>query len=198
MNYLAHAYLSFNRPELIVGNLISDFVKGNRKYDYPAGIRQGIELHRQIDTFTDSHPATRQAAAFFKPAYGLYAFAFTDIVFDHFLAIDESIFSERSLLDFSNNTYTVLQSFEAFHPPGFARLFPSMKTHNWLFNYRHTGGIERSFGGLVYRAKYMADPIPAIEIFEAQYEPLKKIFREFFPSLKAFAESEIDRMESEI
>lgn len=35
MNYLAHAYLSFNDPEILVGNLISDFVKGKKKFDYP-------------------------------------------------------------------------------------------------------------------------------------------------------------------
>ena len=30
MNYLAHAYLSFGYSELLVGNLISDFVKGKK------------------------------------------------------------------------------------------------------------------------------------------------------------------------
>ena len=33
MNYLAHAYLSFNDPEILVGNMISDFVKGKKKAD---------------------------------------------------------------------------------------------------------------------------------------------------------------------
>ena len=63
MNYLAHAYLSFNIPEILVGNLISDFVKGKRKLDYPPGIRTGITLHRAIDTFTDTHPAIRDVKA---------------------------------------------------------------------------------------------------------------------------------------
>jgi acyl carrier protein phosphodiesterase len=35
MNYLAHAYLSFNDPEILVGNMISDFVKGKKKFDSP-------------------------------------------------------------------------------------------------------------------------------------------------------------------
>lgn len=30
MNYLAHAYLSFDEPEILVGNMISDFVKGKK------------------------------------------------------------------------------------------------------------------------------------------------------------------------
>ncbi len=35
MNYLAHAYLSFGDPDILAGNMISDFVKGKKKFDYP-------------------------------------------------------------------------------------------------------------------------------------------------------------------
>jgi len=88
LNYLAHAYLSFDQPEIIVGNLISDFVKGKKKFDYPPGIQKGIALHRAIDTFTDSHPATKEAKEVFRPHYRLYAGAFIDVAYDHFLAND--------------------------------------------------------------------------------------------------------------
>ena len=64
MNYLAHAYLSFNRPGILVGNMISDFVKGKKKYDYPPDILSGIDLHRAIDDFTDMHPVTKSAKQF--------------------------------------------------------------------------------------------------------------------------------------
>jgi acyl carrier protein phosphodiesterase len=30
MNYLAHAYLSFGEPDILAGNMISDFVKGKK------------------------------------------------------------------------------------------------------------------------------------------------------------------------
>ncbi|MFY7899136.1 MAG: ACP phosphodiesterase, partial [Chitinophagaceae bacterium] len=32
MNFLAHAYLSFQQPSLLIGNMISDFVKGKKQY----------------------------------------------------------------------------------------------------------------------------------------------------------------------
>ncbi|KAF0239868.1 MAG: hypothetical protein FD183_1294 [Chitinophagaceae bacterium] len=50
MNYLAHAYLSFNEPSILLGNMISDYVKGKKQYDYPLLIQKGIHLHRAIDT----------------------------------------------------------------------------------------------------------------------------------------------------
>jgi len=66
MNYLAHAYLSFNEPEILIGNLISDFVKGKKKFSYSPGIQNGIAIHRAIDQFTDDHAATHAAKLFFK------------------------------------------------------------------------------------------------------------------------------------
>jgi acyl carrier protein phosphodiesterase len=94
MNYLAHAYLSFEITDITVGNMISDFVKGKQKLDYPLAIQQGITLHRAIDSFTDSHAVTRQAKSFFKEAYGLYAGPLVDVVYDHFLANDPLRFPE--------------------------------------------------------------------------------------------------------
>lgn len=196
MNYLAHAYLSFQRPAYLVGNLISDFVKGKKKFDYPLPIQQGMELHRAIDRFTDTNSLVKDAASLFKPDYGLYSSAFIDIVYDHFLATDPSIFSIHTLSDFAASTYASLKEFEAYHPPAFSRVFPSMVANNWLLNYRHPWGIQRSFEGLVYRARYMSDPFPAIEVFERNYDLFQASYQQFFPALEAYARQEVERLES--
>lgn len=99
MNFLAHAFLSFNDPDILTGNMISDFVKGKRKFDYPVAIQNGIYLHRQIDNFTDFHPATARAKEFFRPHYRLYSGAFIDIVYDHFLATDHKQFNQNNPLE---------------------------------------------------------------------------------------------------
>ena len=112
MNYLAHAYLSFNEAGIITGNMISDFVKGKKKFDYNESIQNGITLHRAIDEFTDSHRVTKQAKLFFKADYRLYSGAFVDVVYDHFLAIDENEFTEETLKVFSLRTYQLLQAEE--------------------------------------------------------------------------------------
>lgn len=123
--------------------MISDFVKGKRKFDYPAEIQQGIALHRAIDRFTDEHDATRDAKEVFRPAYRLYSGAFTDVVFDHFLANDESEFSESSLFDFAKETYAELDRQAGWMPDRFAHMFPYMKQQNWLYNYRTRWGIKK-------------------------------------------------------
>ena len=188
MNYLAHAYLSFNEPEILVGNMTSDFVKGKKKFSYPTGIQKGIALHRAIDQFTDDHAATQAAKLFFKPAYRLYAGAFVDVVYDHFLANDtnEFIFSD-SLQKFSSGVYQVLEDNYAQLPEGFKHLFPFMKKQNWLSNYQYRSGIEKGFWGLVNRATYLNESATAFSIFNDRYEELKKCYNEFFPQQKEFA-----------
>lgn len=189
MNYLAHAYLSFGIPEITVGNLVSDFVKGKKKDDYPLAIRRGIDLHRAIDSFTDSHDVTRQAKSYFRDAYGLYAGPLTDIVYDHFLANDPGIFPlmEGGLAAFAQTVYGQVESFRDFLPEQFARLFYYMRMQDWLSHYGERQAIRNSFGGLARRAAYMADPRRAGELFEAHYIELEACYTEFFPALADFA-----------
>jgi len=193
MNYLAHAYLSFGDPEILAGNMFSDFVKGKKKFDFPQRIQLGIDLHRSIDQFTDDHSATARAKKFFKPVYGLYASAFIDVVYDHFLAKDKKIFAEGELEVLASTTYKQLRTSDAFFPERFGMMFHYMELHNWLYNYQFEEGIFRSFGGLVRRAKFIDDPQPACELFMRYYEELSGCYEEFFPELRAFA---VQRFES--
>ncbi|MEP7278970.1 MAG: ACP phosphodiesterase [Bacteroidota bacterium] len=186
MNYLAHAYLSFNEPEILTGNLISDFVKGKKKFDYPPGIQKGIALHREIDNFTDTHPVTREAKEVFRPHYRLYAGAFTDVVYDHFLALDEKEFTPASLLLFSEDTYRLVAPFMALLPEKFQQIFPFMQQQNWLGNYRYNWAIERSMAGLVRRSAYLTESDTAFFLYETNYGYLQDCYRRFFPALKRF------------
>src|SRR5258705_1778205 len=187
MNYLAHAYLSSNRPGILVGNMISDFVKGKKKYEYPEKIQQGIALHREIDRFTDTHVATKEAKEIFRPAYRLYAGALIDVVYDHFLALDENEFTDESLKIFTIDTYALLDQFTVLFPDKFSMMYPYMKAHNWLYNYRYRQGIEKSLGGLVRRAKYLKESDTAFFLFNEHYDTLKGLYRLFFPALKSMA-----------
>jgi acyl carrier protein phosphodiesterase len=198
MNYLAHAYLSFGIPEITVGNMISDFVKGKKKFDYPSGIQRGITLHRAIDEFTDTHVITKRAKLVFKEAYGLYAGAITDVVYDYFLANDPLIFSGHSqLLAFAQKTYTQVGDSQALLPEHFARMFYYMRTQDWLYNYRLKEGLYNSLGGLARRAAYMGDADRACRLFDTSYAELQDCYAEFFPSLKDFALRTLEKLQQD-
>ena len=188
MNYLAHAVLSFSQPDILAGNMTSDFIKGRKKFDFAVGIQKGIALHRAIDEFTDSHPVTNEAKQYFRPAYRLYSGAFIDITYDHFLANDKNVFSHAGILElFAQETYQQLLALEDQLPVGFRSMLPYMIKHDWLYNYQFNAGMQRSFAGLVHRAAYLRDSETAFIIFERNYEALQKCYNEFFPLLKQFA-----------
>ena len=196
MNYLAHAYLSFGNAEILVGNMISDYVKGKKKFDYPETVQKGITLHRLIDSFTDVHPATKAAMVVFKPVVGAYAGAFVDVVYDHFLARDQNELPGERLADFATETYNSLQPYYDIFPERFQRMFPHMRSQNWLLNYRTMSGVESSFGGVFRRAKYLEYTSEAFAQFENYYSELEKYYNNFFPEVKEMALREFQAMTS--
>ena len=188
MNYLAHAYLSFNQPEVLVGNMISDYVKGKTQYNFSPAVQVGIRLHRAIDDFTDHHSATKEIMNLFRPHYRLYSGAFVDIVYDYFLANDRQEFnSDETLMAFSNQTYTALQNYIEVFPIKFKGMFPYMVSQNWLYNYQFDYGIQKSFNGLVYRAAYLNESDIAFEIFQQNKIIMEEQYHIFFDSVKKFA-----------
>ena len=197
MNYLAHAYFSFNHAEILAGNMISDFVKGKKKYDYPPGIQKGIALHREIDEFTDAHKATRLAKEIFRPDYRLYSGAFVDVVYDFFLANDADVFTEASLFDFTQTTYLLLEQNNKWFPEKFAGMFPYMKSQDWLYNYRQTRGIEKSFGGLVRRASYLKESETAFRLFTENLGFLQQQYDFFSADIKQFAQKRFQSLLNE-
>lgn len=188
MNYLAHAYLSFKEPEILVGNMISDFIKGKRKFEFPMAVQKGISLHRAIDQFTDDHPKVKEAKEFFRPAYRLYSGAFIDVVFDHFVANDKELFGEQSsLLDFTAEVYAQLKNHYNILPERFQHMLPYMEKHNWLYNYQFESGLQSSLEGLKRRAVYIRESATAFEVFKTNYSVLLSCYKNFFPELKNFS-----------
>jgi acyl carrier protein phosphodiesterase len=177
--------------------MISDFVKGKKKFDYPPGIQKGIMLHRAIDTFTDTHEATREAKEIFRPAYRLYSGAFVDVLYDHFLAADHTEFTENSLSDFSQQVYSILDNQAHWMPEYFARMFPSMKQHNWLLNYRSRSGIQKSLGGVVRRSAYLTESEIAFQLFEEHYQLLQDCYRHFWAAVKPFALQQFELLKND-
>ncbi len=196
MNYLAHAYLSFGNKEILAGNMISDFVKGKKKFDYPPGIQKGIYLHRMIDVFTDAHAATKEARLILKPSVGLYAGAFVDVIYDHFLATDKKEFAADALKNFADLTYKTLHEYIHLLPEKFSQMLPYMSSQNWLYNYSTLWGTEKSFGGVSRRALYLKGDHEAFKTFEQHYYLFQQCYDFFFPDVKQYAFTQFKELEN--
>jgi acyl carrier protein phosphodiesterase len=167
--------------------MISDHVKGKTRFDYPPGIQRGIHLHREIDRFTDAHPATREAKTIFRPDYRLYSGAIVDVIYDYFLANDDSVFTGATLLQFSHDTYASLERYASWFPERFAHLYPFMKQQNWLYHYREKEGLAKSLHGLVRRSTYLTESQTAFLLFEEHIQLLEGFYRLFWTDVLQYA-----------
>lgn len=196
MNFLAHAVLSFDDKDILAGNFMGDFIKGkNILNQFPEPIKDGIILHRSIDFFTDTNPITQKASQPFREDYRLYSGAFIDIVYDHFLANDLSVFlTDEKLFGYTQSIYNALDENKKYFPESFERVFPYMKHQNWLYDYRLKEGVQRAFRGLVRRAKYMDDADTAYQIFLDNYDELHFRYRHFFTEVRDFAQKKLNTL----
>lgn len=195
MNYLAHAYLSFHQEEILVGNFIGDFVKGKMMVQFPKGIRHGIQLHRAIDKFTDTHPLVRAGQTYLRPKFGHYSTVITDIYFDYFLGKNWDKYSNQPLDTFALSVYDQVSKYEAYFPDHFGNLFYWMKKDNWLYNYSTIRGIQMSLTGLSKRTRFdskMEEAHLALLEREAEFEI---IFFAFFEDLRTFAKQKLEEIQ---
>lgn len=196
MNYLAHAYLSFQRTDILVGNMLGDFVKGKRYLEFPPNLQRGILLHRAIDRYTDAHEVVLRGIDLLKNDMRLSAGVFIDMTFDHFLANDPQHFNEDSLRVFTEEVYKSLSTHHHHFDEKMSQFFGYMKEYNWLFHYRSQEGLERTVRGMCRRYPRLGDADRTVEALFAQLPSLQTVYQAFFPDLYAFAEKELQELEN--
>ena len=187
MNFLAHAYLSFGQEEILVGNFIADFVRGKELENYPKKVQLGIQLHRAIDTYTDSHPLVKQVQSFLIPRFGHYSRVISDVFFDYFLAKNWKNYSDTPLEQFSLDSYRTLSTSPIEFPEAFRRMFHWMQAQNWLYAYREEAGIQAALDGLSRRARFDSKMNESTQVLWEKEEEIEAIFFSFFEDLETFA-----------
>ncbi len=189
MNFLAHLYLSGDRPRVMVGNFIGDFVKGRNLLErFEKEIVTGIELHRSIDHFTDTHKIVQQSKKRLSAKYRHYSGVIVDVFYDHFLAANWADYHPLSLESFAQTAYGTLGDFEQILPDDVRTMLPYMIKGNWLLNYSRVEGVHRALSGMASRTPYESKMEQASVDLREQYEVFAADFAAFFPQLKNFAE----------
>lgn len=190
MNFLAHLFLSGDDPEIMVGNFIGDFVRGRHVHEqFIHKIALGIELHREIDEFTDSHLVVLESKKRLRPKYRHYAPVIVDVFYDHFLAVHWPTMHSQSLPDFAAHAYFQLEKHEAMLPERVLLMMPYMIRGNWLVNYGKTEGIHRALTGMSRRTPYESKMEEAVHDLEKYFKEFEAEFLLFFPDLKQMSES---------
>ncbi len=186
MNFLAHAYLSGNDPEMLFGNFVADGIKGKQVATFSPGIQKGIALHRAIDHFTDNHPVVKQSIERLQPEFRKYSGVVTDIYYDHFLARNWNNYSHDDLTAFSLKVYKTLVMRYRLLPQRTKRALPFMIAQNWLVGYANLRDLDRVFRGMSRRARFDSGMEHAVDFLESHYTDFEKDFVIFFPELREY------------
>ncbi len=191
VNFLAHTYLSFEQPAIIVGNYLGDFVKKKEIERLPSDVKHGIFLHRKIDHFTDQHPVVKAGTKHLHKRVGKYAPVVLDIYFDFLLSNRWDEYSDKDLPDFCREAYDALIAYQGVMPVPIASRMKKMVADRWLENYKTYAGLQRVFNFLDRRAKYAGDLTTVPHFLKKKEYKLRQIFDEFFPELVDFVQTEM-------
>ena len=189
MNFLAHFHLAWPDHGLVAGGLEGDYYKGPLRGELPADIERGVELHRAIDAFTDSHPVVGQLRAEFPPELRRYAGILIDLGFDHYLSVHWSRFSDMPLGAFNRSVYSALQAQEWALSAGSRAMLRRLLEYDILARYRHWETVPASAARIGERLRG-ANPLTAID---RQLAPVRArmeaAFLAFYPDAQAFSEA---------
>ena len=185
MNFLAHLYLSGDNTSVMLGNFIGDFVKGKNLIEKVGSeMAKGIELHREIDFFTDQHPIVRESKKRLRPKYRHYSGVIVDVFYDHYLAKNWNDYHHQLLPDYAARVYNLIQKNNALLPERVNMMMPYMIKGNWLVNYATLDGIHRALSGMTRRTPYESKMDESISDLTENYEEFKTEFITFFPELR--------------
>jgi acyl carrier protein phosphodiesterase len=194
MNHLAHFFLSNNNDDLAIGNFVADFITNKELPQYTEGVRNGIMLHREIDSFTDTHPKVKESTKRLHEFHHKYSPVIVDIYYDFLLGKNWDKFQRGpsvSLTHFTQNIYVLVKERENELPPNLRKNIHRMIADDWLMRYTTLDGLHEAFtriekaaafpGNFGNAAKHLEEFMPA---FDAE-------FLSFFPDLIAHVDSVI-------
>ncbi len=186
MNFLAHLFLSGHDEPLLVGNFLGDFLKNKEVADLPPDIKEGVRLHRRIDSFTDQHPKVLESVRRLRPVHGKYAAVILDVLHDFILAKNWERYSSQPLPEFASAVYGVLKNHLLLMPPFLQERLPRMIADDWLVRYGTEEGLLFTFGRMKFRSSKPAFFDNAVESLKKDYELYEAEFNEFFPEAITF------------
>jgi acyl carrier protein phosphodiesterase len=188
MNHLAHIHLSRKYPELLIGNLIADFLNYKELKNATGELSNGVKLHMLIDHYTDTHPLVFNYKRLLYPYFGKYSAVLADLLMDHQLAKSWYLYDDRIFDEACTFTYDEILSKLSLVPLPIAIRLENMIKEKWLHSFQFESGILYSLHLLAKRAKFANDFSELIPIYLENMVQFDLIFSEFYPELDAYTQ----------
>ncbi len=188
MNYLAHLFLAPNSIEHRVGSLLGDFARGLQVEGLERAVVEGLEHHRAVDVFTDSHPQVRQAKTLFSAHRRRFAGVALDVLFDHYLLRHWATFSSVSVDGFIAEVYQDLNAGYSLMPAKMGSVTQRIIHDDWFNSYKDLESVGYALDRIAGRIRFPNQFCGIIEDIRAHDDELEVLFLNFFPDLQALSD----------
>lgn len=167
-----------------VGNVAADFLSRSEEKLFTGELAEGIRLHRQIDTYTDRHPAVQRACQRLV-GYQRFANPIVDVFFDHFLVNNWPL--SEPVESYVQNLHAEILEHMHLLPENAQFILRKMIQDEWLLSYSDFAGLRTTFHRMekriLHRSGRTVDMAGAVNLLERRYEEFETDFMEFWPEL---------------
>lgn len=188
MNYIAHIHLADQTNTSLLGNFLGDFVKGDKLNALPEELKRGVQLHRKVDVFTDTHKDILELKKCFPDAIRKVAGIVLDIYFDFLLMTHWEQYSHKESSHLFKEFYIELTQHDLSLNERYAFVRRGLLEYNWLANYEDDShclaallSVEKRFNG---RLTFAHDANTFLQNNNLQIECA---FLRFYPQLLDYA-----------
>ena len=186
MNWLAHAFLSEEHIDFKIGNILADPLKARTWENASSHVKNGMQAHVLIDSFTDSHEIVKLSKRRLREK-GLLKPVIIDLTYDYLLTKNWNLYSNISLKEFTNNFYEKANKSLLYLPSRPNEIVTNLISRDLLNKYHTLEQLNESFKRMDLRlSERLRKRETASEYFDdvqITIDDLEKDFLEFFPQL---------------
>lgn len=187
MNFLAHIYLARHSQQAMVGALLGDFNPGQAIHAMPPEMAREIQLHRLVDSYTDTHPQVLQCKALFPDGVRRFSGIVLDVYFDYLLSQHWHRYSAIARTQLIADFYQALTELQAYLPGSLQNLRSRMISQDWLGSYAEVAGLRLAVQRTSQRLSRHGERLQqALALAEQHHDQLETAFLEFFPELERY------------
>ncbi len=173
---------------------MGDFCRGVDLNLQPNSVKLGIENHRFVDRYTDQHVEVKRLKGLISPQRRRFAGIMIDMVFDHFLIMHWTRFSNVCFHQSCANYYVDLEKGKHLMPERMLRVTSRVIEHDWFASYAELEGIGFALDRIAERIRFEHEFAGSVSELMMHKREIEEGFLHFFPELiKAVSMREIEK-----
>jgi len=194
MNWLAHIFLSEQNINFQLGNFLADPMKGRLWDSASDDMIKGVNTHKLIDSYTDSHKIVSQSKARLRKK-GLLKPLIIDLTYDYLLTKNWNIFCNIPIREYIDSFYKQAKAVELPNPAN--SFVQNLVDKDRLNKYHKLHHLEQAFERIDARlSKKLLEKETSISYIDSVYKNINDIeddFLIFFPQMCKYIKNNLDK-----